>query len=236
MTAADETTRALFSSNDGLVAAIRGFDNYCRERLWANADVDAVALVLMMNAYQMYLAGVRTALSGHTAAVFPQLRTALESAAYGGLIVARPELAATWTSRHQSDAARKACRDHFSFAKAIKPLRARAPSIHDLSNEAYDNAIDFGAHPNIKGVFGHVTVDEDRPDGFYGVNHTSLYGPGQIETVRGLCACLDFGFAMIGIIALSLPIPDAQIVEDLQRLSDAKNAATAPYHQPAEEG
>ncbi|MDZ4374370.1 MAG: hypothetical protein U1C74_23510 [Phenylobacterium sp.] len=235
MAAADETTHALLSSDDELVAAIWAFDDYCRERLWANADVDAVALVLMMNAYQMYLAGVRTALGGHTTAVFPQLRTALESAAYGGLIVAQPELAGTWTSRHQSDAARKACRDHFTFAKAIKPLKARAPSIHDLSNDAYDNAIDFGAHPNIKGVFGHVTVDEDRPDGFYGVNHTSLYGPGHIETVRGLCACLDFGLAIISIIALSLPMPDDQIAEDLQRLSDAKNAATAPYDRPPEE-
>ena len=79
-----------------------------------------ISLVLLINAYQMFPAGVRTALGGHTAAVFPLLRTALESAAYGALIAAKPELSSIWTNRHHDDEAKKACRNTFTFDKAIK--------------------------------------------------------------------------------------------------------------------
>ena len=53
----------------------------------------------------------------------------------------------------------------------------------------------------MKGVLGHVSIHEDRPDGMVAVIHTSLYGSRHHETVRGIC--LDFSFAIIGIITLS---------------------------------
>ncbi|MFD3266146.1 hypothetical protein [Phenylobacterium ferrooxidans] len=233
LAAADETTAKLLASDDPLVATLREYDLHFRTRLWSAGAPDAMALIILfMNAYQLFLAGVRTALSGHTVAVFPLLRTALESAAYGGLIAAKPELTTVWTDRHRDDAARNACRKAFTFAKAIAPLKNRAPDIHELAILAYDSAIDFGAHPNIKGVFGHVSLDEDRPDEFIAVTHTSLYSARHIETVRGLCACLDFGLAIIGAIALAGISPTEQVAGELQALNDAKNAATEPYSAP----
>ncbi len=232
LAAADETTAELLASNDPLVATLREYDLHFRTRLWSAGAPDAMALILFMNAYQLFLASVRAALSGHSVAVFPLLRTALESAAYGGLIAAKPELTTVWTDRHRDDAARNACRKAFTFAKAIEPLKDRAPDIHELAILAYDSAIDFGAHPNIKGVFGHVSLDEDRPDEFTAVTHTSLYSAHHIETIRGLCACLDFGLAIIGAIALAGTSATEQVAGELQALNDAKNAATEPYSTP----
>lgn len=232
LAAADETTAELQASDSLLIAAVHRYDEHFRTRLWTVAETNPIALILFMNAYQTFLAGVRTALGGHSAAAFPVLRTALESAAYGGLIVAEPELAAVWTNRHRDADSHKACRKTFTFDKAIKPIEERAPSIYALAVGAYDNAIDFGAHPNLKGVFGHVAIDDERTDGMIAVTHTSLYGATHIETIRGLCACLDFGLAIIGVIAGSLPIPPGQASEELQALSDLKNKATAPYTNP----
>jgi hypothetical protein len=99
------------------------------------------------------------------------------------------------------------------------------PDVHRLAKEAYEGAIDYGAHPNLKGVFGHITVDDDRPDGMIAVIHTSLYSATHFETTRGLCACLDYGFLIISIIALSNPATTVKLGAELQALNDSKEAA-----------
>ncbi|CUR81625.1 hypothetical protein [Achromobacter xylosoxidans] len=74
----------------------------------------------------------------------------------------------------------------------------------------------------------------DDQDDFIAVSHTSLYGATHIETIRGLCACLDFGFAIICIIALSSPEFSDALLADLSRLNEAKNAATERYGPEAD--
>ncbi|MFG6667087.1 hypothetical protein ACGK9R_08250 [Halomonas sp. HNIBRBA4712] len=233
MAAADETTAELLASHDPIVAALREYDTYFREGLWRQYQPSAVPLMLCMNAYQLFLASSRMALSGHCAAVFPLLRTALESAAYASLMTQKPELQEVWTRRHHGEAEKKACRKAFTFEKAIGVLKDRAPDIHALAVLGYEGAIDYGAHPNVKGVFGHVSID-DQDDDFFAVSHTSLYGATHIDTIRGLCSCLDFGFAIIGIIALSSHEISDILLADLSHLNEAKNAATERYEPAAD--
>ncbi|HEK0639840.1 hypothetical protein EJ640_23575 [Pseudomonas aeruginosa] len=229
LAAADETTAELLSANDPIVAALQEYDTYFRKGLWLQYQPSVIPSVLCLNAYQLFLAGLRMALSGHCAAVFPLLRTALESAAFASLMTHKPELQEVWTRRHQGQDENKACRKAFTFEKAIKLLKERAPDIHELAVHAYVGAIDYGAHPNIKGVFSHVSIDDQREDEFVAVSHTSLYGATHIETIRGLCACLDFGFVIIGIIAVSSPEFDDELLADLSRLNEMKNEATERY-------
>jgi hypothetical protein len=232
MAAADETAAELLQGDDDLVAALRRYDDYLRRDLWAHvARSSAIGFILQMNAYMVFLAGVRMALS-----VFPLLRTALESASYGLLIERNPVLADVWTHRHRSEADKKICRKAFTFDQGIVHLKDMAPDVYDLAKLAYEGAIDFGAHPNLKGVASHLSFNENRSDGMIAVTLTSLYGSAHIETVRGLCACLDFGFAIIGMIALATPDPGEdrviRLIEELQALNDAKNDAVAPYQRP----
>jgi len=233
MSLADETAKELLLSDDELVKTLQKYDEYFRQNLWPHVSpASPLSFILFLNAYQMFLAGARMALSGHAVAIFPLLRAALESAAYGLLIEQKPELADIWTNRHRSEADKRACRNTFTFEKAVIDLKDKAPDIYALAKGIYEAAIDFGAHPNLKGVFGHVSIDESRPDGMTAVRHTSLYGAGHIETIRSLCACLDFGFVIIGIIAVSAADVSEKQIEELQALNDAKNAATADYEFP----
>jgi hypothetical protein len=235
MSAADETTRELQTAEGPMLKALLHYDTYFRRDVWEHiSPTPAFAFVLFMNAYQMFLGATRMALSGHPAAVFPLLRTALESASYGYLMEQQPALAEVWGNRHRSEADKKACRNSFTFEKAIRGLGARAPDIERLAKDAYEGAIDYGAHPNPKGVFGHVSINEDRPDGMVAVTHTSLYGSSHHETFRGICACLDFGLAIIGIIVLSNPAATGELQEELQSLNDAKEAALTAYAQQFE--
>ncbi|OBQ69629.1 hypothetical protein EFV37_35060 (plasmid) [Mesorhizobium loti] len=230
MAAADETMRDLREADSPLLKALLQYDAYFRRDLWEHVSpTPAFAFVLFLNAYQMFLGAARMALSGHPAAVFPLVRTALESASYGYLMEQQPALSEVWGNRHRSEADKKACRNAFTFDKAIKGFAHKAPDIDRLAKEAYEGAIDYGAHPNPKGVFGHVSINEDRPDGMVAVTHTSLYGSSHHETIRGICACLDFGFAIIGIIALSGPTATGKLQDELQALNDAKEAAIAAY-------
>lgn len=230
MAMADKCLQELHTSESPFVAVLLQYDDYFRRDLWQLAPPpQTFALLLFLNAYQLFLAGARMALSGHPAAIFPLMRTALESVSYGFLLEQQPALSEIWSNRHRSEADKKACRKAFTFDRAIAGVNDTAPDIHRLAKEAYDGAIDYGAHPNLKGVFGHVTVDDDRADGMVAVSHTSLYSPGHPETIRGLCACLDFGFLIISIIALAVPTATANLASELQTLNDAKEAAIAAY-------
>lgn len=242
MSIADDTAIELLASGNQIVTVLREYDTYFRERLWRADQPSALPLMLQMNAYQLFLASSRMALGGHCAAVFPLLRTALESATYAGLMIHNPELEQVWSNRHMGEtdaektAFRKACSKAFSFRNAIeqmKGLEAHAPTILKYIADCYEEAIDHGAHPNIIGVMGHVSINDPREDGRVAANFTSLYSAHHIETLRGLCASLDYGFAIISLIALSrLSVSDA-LLEELNHLVDAKEKAAASYSSMA---
>ncbi|GBQ50773.1 hypothetical protein ACM0P6_14860 (plasmid) [Komagataeibacter sucrofermentans] len=230
MMVADETMRALWVADNPLVKALLQYDAYFRHDLWEHVSPKPTrAFILFLNAYQMFLGAARMALSGHPAAVFPLVRTALESASYGYLMEQQPALAEVWGNRHRSETDKRACRNAFTFDKAIKGLVYTGPDIYRLAKEAYESTIDYGAHPNLKGVFGHVSINEDRPDGMVAVIHTSLYGSGHHETIRGICACLDFSFVIIGIITLSGETVTTKLQDELHALNNIKEAAIAAY-------
>ncbi len=227
---ADECLQELRTSESPFVAVLLQYDDYFRRDLWQHSPPPSTfALLLFLNAYQLFLAGARMALSGHPAAVFPLMRSALESASHGFLLEQQPALAEIWSNRHRSEADKRACRNTFTFEKAVAGLRDRAPDIYRLAKEAYEGAIDYGAHPNLMGVSGNVNVDTARPDGMVAVTHTSLYSAGHHETIRGLGACLDYGFLIISIIALAGPTLPGRLGTELQTLNDVKEAAIAAY-------
>jgi len=230
MAMADECVQELWISKSRIVAVLLQYDDYFQHDLWQLVSLpQTFALLLFLNAYQLFLAGARMALSGHPAAIFPLMRTALESASYGLLLEQQPALTEIWSNRHRSDADKRACRKTFTFDNAIAGVRDKSPDIHRLAKEAYEAAIDYGAHPNLKGVFWHIAVDNDRPDRMTAVSHTSLYSADHQETTRGLCACLDYGFLIISIIMLSSPTVSGKLTAELQTLNDAKEAAIAVY-------
>jgi hypothetical protein len=234
LAAADETAQELLGGGNPLVEALLSYDAYFRDGLWEYAPpTPTFGFVLFLHAYQLFLGAVRVALSGHSAAIFPLLRTALEAASYGFLLEQEPALSEVWSNRHRSEAEKKACRNAFTFDKAIARLKDKAPTIYAMAKEGYEGAIDYGAHPNLKGVFGHLTFDEDRSDGYTAVTQTSLYGANHHKTASGLAACLDFGFLVIGIIALSGPDATDNLASQLAALNEIKESAVADVQSAA---
>lgn len=229
----DAITAALREENSPILQTLHGFDGYFRKTLWRDAGgVAPVAMVLSMNAYMLFLAGVRVAMSGHVTACFPVLRTALESACYGFLIAKNPDLSAVWTDRHKDADSKKACRKAFGSAvtDVAKLVEREQPGGGQWLADAYDAAIDFGAHPNIKSVFGHVRILEDVPkDPYFRVNLAGLYGADHWETHRMLIGCLDFALAIAVVLTRALDNPDQEHQEQLQALNDEKNRVSRAF-------
>lgn len=229
----DSITAALREENSPILQTLHRFDGYFRKTLWRDAGgVGPTAMVLSMNAYLLFLAGVRVAMTGHVTACFPVLRTALESACYGFLIAKNPDLSAVWTDRHQNADSKKACRKAFGGAVAdvAKLIEHEQPGGGKWLADAYDAAIDFGAHPNIKSVLGHVRMLEDVPeDPYFRVNLAGLYGADHWETYRMLIGCLDFALAIAVVLTRALDNPGQEHQEQLQALNDEKNRVSIEF-------
>ena len=79
----ENTVCELLATNGPLIQALRLNHDYFAKTLWADdPDIQPVPGVLGLNAFMLFLAGTRIAMTGHAAAVFPTLRTALEYACY----------------------------------------------------------------------------------------------------------------------------------------------------------
>lgn len=225
----DATTKALLQADSDLVKAIRTTHDFFAKELWAQGGgMSPIAMMAAMNAFMLYLAGVRVAMTGHAAAIFPLLRTALESACYAFLMSRNPDLERVWLDRHRDKAGLAACRKSFTSAvkDTAKGINAIQADSGDIVLQAYEAAIDFGGHPNVRSVFGHVSVNDPGGDEYH-VNLAGLYGPEAREISQALVACLDFGQAIAIVLLRSLKDPTEDQGRALDALNDGKEAAVA---------
>lgn len=115
----DKNTEGLLKVEHPFMPLARAYYRFFSEQLWADSEpLPTSQVFLSVNAFTTWTAALRMALTGHEAATYPLLRTALESACYALVIARRPDMAAIWSARHEGDAQRKACRRAFGSAVA----------------------------------------------------------------------------------------------------------------------
>lgn len=228
---AEKTANQVFDSNHPMIDLLREYDKFFRKNLWELQSIThGLHTILGMNAYMLFLSAVHVAASGAAASVFPLLRTSLESACYSLQMYRNPNLASVWARRHESEFHHKECRQKFSVKIASKLLEDEGQNnAADFTRRAYDSSIDYGAHPNVKGLVNHIGYDDKRDDGMVAVNLTGLYGPSHTETIRALCACLDMGLAIITVLALLETPLNAIMSDELQKLYSEKDLVTEKY-------
>lgn len=226
----EESARELLAANGPLIQALRINHDYFAKTLWADGpDIQPVPAILALNAFMLFLAGTRIAMTSHAAAIFPTLRTALEYACYAFLITDNPSLGDVWAKRHESATSLKASRS--AFTGSVRLTAQRLNDIQAGSGEwildAYDSAIDYGAHPNPRGVFGHVSLIENATDTHHEVNIGGLYGSQHFETERSLIGCLDFGLAIAVVLTRCRKEFSDQVQAKLNELNEQKERIVA---------
>jgi hypothetical protein len=119
------------------------------------------------------------ALAGQVVEVFPILRSVLEYAGYGLLLHESPELESVFVLRHLSPKEKKKQKDAFNIGAVKVAVRRRNTNLADVFVENYERTIDFGAHPNPRGVFSAM-VPVDEGDGPTGQMTMALYNEPKI--------------------------------------------------------
>lgn len=229
----DANTQRLLASNHPIIPLVSDYYRFFAEQLWADEQRQTdTALFLGLNAFTLWTGAVRMALSGHEAATYPILRTALESACYALVISRRPELAAIWLARHDGEAQRKASRRAFgsAVADAAAMLQAQQASLGDFITDLYDANIDAGAHPNPRGVTDHVhPVDGEGEDRRIGMG--SLYPGNSFQVFRALTMVTESARAIGMVLTACLPTIPRTVVDAVIAL-EAQHAALAAADQP----
>jgi hypothetical protein len=111
-----------------------------------------VPALLMLRAFSAFRAGVMVAMS-LPADSYPLQRSCLESAGYARLIASETELGAMWLQRDDEP---KLFRQRFTNGAVRNAIAANDDRLATIYQELYERSIDFGAHPNEKGVLSNV--------------------------------------------------------------------------------
>ena len=135
---------------------------FSQEIFVGERDIGPVVHLLASNAVELLFNAIKQALSGHTSAIFPVLKPALESACCAYLISKDNSLAAIWVNRHVNKAASKASRDAFGRAVhcAAEKLDSDLQGTGSLLKELYQTLIDKGGHPNPEGILPYISTPE----------------------------------------------------------------------------
>lgn len=159
---------------------------------WTN-PTNQVAALLLIRSHAAFFSAAESAAASMLPEVFLKARSCLEHAAYALLIKSTPSLEEVWLRRHDSDAAKAKVRNSFTQSALKGAIRAKDGHAATVFERLYEEAIDFGGHPNERGITGSLKISQTE-DGRE-VQQVWLHGDGpQLDmalrsTARaGICA------------------------------------------------
>lgn len=202
--ATDDMQKDTARYNPKYVELFNDLDLHWRnEVLRGELDLDPIAAFLLGHSYFLWLASVRTALSGHSMSVFPVLRTSLESACYGYMVAHDPSARRCWLDRDQSPETFKKFRRRFNqaIAGASKLIAVEHEPVASSITNFYDGTIMFGGHPNPRFLLDHVRTGDGGTDRVP-ITLTCLNAPESPNTTRTLTAAAEGGLLISTVNAL----------------------------------
>jgi len=119
-----------------------------------------LAAVLLVRSHAAYRAACATAMGTQLPETFVLLRSCLEYAGYGLHLNINPLLGETWLKRHDDAAALRAMRKAFQAGEVEKSISTTDTELARVYKELYERTIDFGGHPNLRGVLSNIMWNE----------------------------------------------------------------------------
>ena len=78
-----------------------------------------------------------------------------------------PNRSTMWLCRHDDDASKAKCKSEFSVQRVRSTHEALDPITADLLHQLYETTIDFGAHPNQRGLLSSMQRADTQTDTTY---------------------------------------------------------------------
>lgn len=138
------------------------------ERVAATVEKDnreelLVPRFLIVRTHSAFLAAMRLAMSGQSFEATLVLRAAIEQAWYALHIARDPQplgRSMIWLQRHHGPAEKKKCKEEFTVAKVRATHEGLDAATANILQQLYDTTIDFGGHPNEKGILASMRREE----------------------------------------------------------------------------
>lgn len=119
-----------------------------------------LAGLLLFRSHSAYRAGCGAAMAGQVVESFILGRGCLEYAGYGLLIHANAPLGEVWLRRHDNEAAMRAMKKEFTHGNVRSEIETRDSKLASIYDTLYQRAVDFGAHPNERGLTSSMAIEE----------------------------------------------------------------------------
>lgn len=179
---------------------------------------------LAMHACMTCLSAIRVSMSGHMAASYPLLRSALEASCYALQIGENPEHERVWVDRDDTPESLKQSRKIFGPAvrNAAKEAQKKSWILWDINAwiiTQYDTSIDYGAHPNHLAILPHLQRKENRDGSIASIRLECLYKPMSTKTQLSLLHCLEYALVIATILLCCLDEPSENSVIEINQLN-----------------
>jgi hypothetical protein len=151
----------------------------------------------MLRCHSALCAAFQLVLGGQNAETYVMTRSALEYAAYRNLISLDEQLAITWLKRHDGQAAFGEQLAAFTAKKLREGLEKREVSLAAKWQTHYQQAIDFGAHPNERAITGSMEKVVGDSETYWQQNFAQAGTTGHEHAMKhaaraGLCSLFIF--------------------------------------------
>lgn len=141
-------------------------------------------------------------MAGQASDLYPILRSCLEYSAYGLYIDHNDHLGEIWLRRHDDEAGLKAVKAEFKIQKIRNAISNKDKRLAEIFDELYQRCIDYGAHPNERGLSINGRIEDQNGDKV--ISQHLLHGNGPIldfllktTSQVGVCALQIFQLALV---------------------------------------
>ena len=138
-------------------------DSFLR-KCWENMlnPQPGICAVLLQRAHLQFLAGSEAACSGQLYPCMAIHRSAMEAAGYAAVFRQDKEAFEVWINRHENEESLKKARRTITTSKVKEALSQYEKSLETAYTKLYELSIDFGAHPNERGIHVNAQILEDE--------------------------------------------------------------------------
>jgi hypothetical protein len=188
---------AIAANKNVFAARLTAIDNIfaeAQQNLKPSSHAEVVPSLLCLRSFSAFRAAVMVGLSLPTDG-FPLQRSCLENAGYAKLISQDLDLAHLWLKRGENPAK---VRTTFTNRGVREAIAKDDEQLSKIYQELYEQTIDFGAHPNEKGVLGSFV----RESVGTGNLQVSMLGGDSLQLQYGLTSCARVGICSLKIFDL----------------------------------
>jgi hypothetical protein len=190
---------ASFANNPGGAYGVICEVDLCFVKITENLThpKNLLGAVLLVRSHAAFRAACGTAMGTQLPETFVLLRSCLEYAAYGLHVNANPTLGETWLKRHDDADALKAMKKAFQGVEVEQTIVQTDTELGRIYKALYERTIDFGGHPNLRGVLSNMLMEESAEKRqlqpiYLHANETTVLHALKTTAQIGLCSLFLF--------------------------------------------